>query len=214
MDYRYLVVEGSIGSGKTALSRKLAQHFECELLSEAPEQNPFLTKFYLNAANHGLATQLHFLMERAAAASIVLEEDRQHQRVISDFLLEKDQIFVPIVLQDDEATLYWQIKQQVLPEYPVPDLVIYLQGKQTASHAQANGSQLAHYKLFPNGYMAQVDDEYSHFFHLYTHAPLLIANTDELDFINNDEHFQLLLSTMQNMRGSRHYLNLNETTPQ
>ena len=110
MDYRYLVVEGSIGSGKTALSRKLAQHFECELLSEAPEQNPFLTKFYLNAANHGLATQLHFLMERAAAASIVLEEDRQHQRVISDFLLEKDQIFVPIVLQDDEATLYWQVK--------------------------------------------------------------------------------------------------------
>ena len=166
MDYRYLVVEGSIGSGKTALSRKLAQHFECELLSEAPEQNPFLTKFYLNAANHGLATQLHFLMERAAAASIVLEEDRQHQRVISDFLLEKDQLFVPIVLQDDEATLYWQIKQQVLPEYPVPDLVIYLQGKQTANHAQANGSQSAHYKLFPNGYMAQVDDEYSHFFHL------------------------------------------------
>lgn len=213
MDYRYLVVEGSIGCGKTALSRKLAQHFECELLSEAPEQNPFLTKFYLNAANHGLATQLHFLMERAAAASIVLEEDRQHQCVVSDFLLEKDQIFVPIVLQDDEATLYWQIKQQVLPEYPVPDLVIYLQGSQNAANQQDEAVS-AHYKLFPNGYRQQVDDEYNRFFHLYTHAPLLIANSDELDFIHNDEHFQMLLDTMNNMRGSRHYLNLNETAGQ
>ena len=214
MDYRYLVVEGSIGSGKSALSRKLAAHYECELLSEAPEQNPFLTKFYLNATNHGLATQLHFLMERAAAASIVLEEDRHHQRVVSDFLLEKDQIFVPIVLQDDEATLYWQIKQQVLPEYPVPDLVIYLQGKQDASKQMKSAEQSAHYKLFPNGYLKQVDEEYSHFFHLYTHAPLLIANTDELDFIHNEDHFQMLLETMTHMRGSRHYLNLNEATPQ
>lgn len=212
MDYRYLVVEGSIGSGKTALSRKLAERFECELLSEAPEQNPFLTKFYLNATNHGLATQLHFLMERAAAATMVLEEDRQQQRVVSDFLLEKDQIFVPIVLQDDEATLYWQVKQQVLPEYPVPDLVIYLQGKQDANKHSGSAAQSAHYKLFPNGYMKQVDEEYSHFFHLYTHAPLLIANTDELDFIHNEEHFQMLLDTMLNMRGSRRYLNLNETT--
>ena len=68
--------------------------------------------------------------------------------------------------------------------------------------------------IFPDGYLQQIHDEYRRFFHLYQHAPLLIANTDELDFINNDEHFQLLLTTMQNMRGSRHYLNLNETTPQ
>ena len=214
MDYRYIVVEGSIGSGKSALSRRLAEYFDAMLLTEAPQRNPFLEPFYLNAANHGLATELHFLVRRVEALGVIQTEDERNQRVIADFLLEKDQIFVPIVLQDDEATLYWQVKHQVLPEYPVPDLVIYLQGKQTANHAEANGPQSAHYKLFPNGYMSQVDGEYSHFFHLYTHAPLLIANTDELDFINNDEHFQLLLTTMQNMRGSRHYLNLNETTPQ
>ena len=214
MDYRYLVVEGSIGSGKTALSRKLAQHFECELLSEAPEQNPFLTKFYLNAANHGLATQLHFLMERAAAASIVLEEDRQHQRVISDFLLEKDQIFVPTVLKGgdpgNEQTLFWEMKRKVMPEYPVPDLVVYLQTSDELAQKRLqkrNGGML---NLFPAGYLQQIHDEYRRFFHLYQNAPLLIANADEMDFAGNDDHFEMLLRAMSNMQGSRHYLNLNE----
>ena len=63
-DYRYIVVEGPIGSGKSPLSRKLAEHFCCTLISEQPEQNPFLEQFYLNAANHGLATELYFLLRR------------------------------------------------------------------------------------------------------------------------------------------------------
>ena len=64
-DYRYIVVEGPIGSGKSPLSRKLAEHFGCTLISEQPEQNPFLEQFYLNAANHGLAAELYFLHRNA-----------------------------------------------------------------------------------------------------------------------------------------------------
>ena len=45
MDYRYIVVEGSIGSGKSALSRRLAEYFDAMLLTEAPQRNPFLEPF-------------------------------------------------------------------------------------------------------------------------------------------------------------------------
>ena len=48
MNYRYIVVEGSIGSGKNALSRRLAEHFSAMSLAENPEHNPFLMKFYTN----------------------------------------------------------------------------------------------------------------------------------------------------------------------
>jgi deoxyguanosine kinase len=210
MDYRYIVVEGSIGSGKSALSRRLAEYFDAMLLTEAPQRNPFLEPFYLNAANHGLATELHFLVRRVEALSVIQTEDERNQRVIADFLLEKDQIYVPVILRDDEQTLYWQLKQKVMPEFPVPDLVIYLEAGNDVLEKRLRQRNDGMLNVFPAGYLQQIHQEYRRFFHLYQHAPLLIANTDELDFIGNDDHFELLLRTMANMKGSRHYLNLSE----
>ena len=210
MDYRYIVVEGSIGSGKSALSRRLAEYFDAMLLTEAPQRNPFLEPFYLNAANHGLATELHFLVRRVEALSVIQTEDERNQRVIADFLLEKDQIYVPVILRDDEQTLYWQLKQKVMPEFPVPDLVIYLEAGNDVLEKRLRQRNDGMLNVFPAGYLQQIHQEYRRFFHLYQHAPLVTANTDELDFIGNDDHFELLLRTMANMKGSRHYLNLSE----
>lgn len=210
MDYRYIVVEGSIGSGKSALSRRLAQHFDALLLSEIPESNPFLERFYLNAANHGLATEMHFLMRRSEAIKVIYAEDERRSRVVADFLLEKDQIYVPVILRDDEQTLYWQIKQRVMPKFPVPDLVIYLEASDDMLDKRLRQRNDGMINLFPGGYLQQIHHEYRHFFHLYQHAPLLIANTNELDFMGNDDHFELLLNTIAYMQGSRIYLNLSE----
>ena len=215
-DYRYIVVEGPIGSGKSPLSRKLAEHFGCTLISEQPEQNPFLEQFYLNAANHGLAAELYFLLRRTETLNLIATADEignanhSMQRVVSDFLLEKDQIFVPTILREDEQALYWQLKQKIMPEIPVPDLVIYLQTSAGAAEAQLRSRGDNHINLFPPGYLQQVHEEYHRYFYLYDRAPLLIANTEELDFVNNPDHFQLLLHAIANMRGSRHYLNLSE----
>ena len=124
MDYRYIVVEGSIGSGKSEVSQRLAGYFNALYLTESPERNPFLEQFYLNAANHGLATELYFLMRRAEAVEVINTEEEKNGRIVADFLLEKDQIFVPTVLKGgdpgNEQTLFWEMKRKVMPEYPVP----------------------------------------------------------------------------------------------
>ena len=214
MHYRYIVVEGSIGSGKSEVSQRLAGYFNALYLTESPERNPFLEQFYLNAANHGLATELYFLMRRAEAVEVINTEEEKNGRIVADFLLEKDQIFVPTVLKGgdpgNEQTLFWEMKQKVMPEYPVPDLVVYLQTSDELAQKRLqkrNGGML---NLFPAGYLQQIHDEYRRFFHLYQNAPLLIANADEMDFAGNDDHFEMLLRAMSNMQGSRHYLNLNE----
>lgn len=214
MHHRYIVVEGSIGSGKSELSRRLAEYFNALHLTESPELNPFLEQFYLNAANHGLATELFFLMRRAEAVEVINEEEEKNELIIADFLLEKDQIFVPVLLKGNdpanEQTLFWQMKRKIMPEYPVPDLVIYLQTSDENAQKRLQKRNSGTLNLFPAGYLKQIQDEYRRFFHLYQNAPLLIANADELDFINNDEHFEMLLRAMSDMQGSRHYLNLSE----
>lgn len=210
MKYPYIVVEGSIGSGKSALSRRLADYFGSVLLPEMPQRNPFLDPFYHNAARHALGVQLAFLMQRVEAVTAILEAEGRGERVISDFLLEKDQIFAPIILNNEELNLYWQIRSRVMAQVPVPDLVIYLQASDEHIAKRIENHNAGRKNLFPEGYVRRVHDEYRRFFHLYDRAALLIANTDELDFIGNEDHFDMLLRAMDSMRGTRHYLNLSE----
>ncbi len=206
---RYIVVEGSIASGKSALSKKLAEYFSAQLVDEKPENNPFLLDFYGNAKNHALATQLSFLMERARDCQEILLADQNNQKTVSDFLLEKDQIFVPVVLNEKEEKLYWAIKQKVMPQYPMPDLVIYLQATNDVLRKRMSKREKAYQDMFPKGYIEQIHDSYRSFFHLYQRAPLIVANIASLDFVHNEDHFGLLIDAIANMQGSKFYLNLN-----
>ncbi|MCP1660587.1 deoxynucleoside kinase [Neisseria perflava] len=210
MNYRYIVVEGSIGSGKSELSRRLAGQLGALHLTENPEKNPFLAPFYANASNHGLAAELFFLMRRAECVETIHAEEEKGSVIVADFLLEKDQIFVPVVLNDNEQTLFWEIKRKAMPRYPVPDLVVYLQTTAEGNRKRLQKRGDGAVNLFPAGYLGQVHGEYSRFFHLYQNAPLLIVNADELDLSGNDDHFALLLSAMNDLQGSRNYLNLSD----
>ena len=147
------------------------------------------------------------------AIDIINAEEAKGGRVVADFLLEKDQIFVPVVLDDDEnaneQTLFWEAKHRIMPEMPVPDLVIYLQTADEAADKRLISRGGGTFNLFPAGYLGRIREEYRRFFHLYDNAPLLIAN-DEMDFTGNDDHFELLLRTISHMQGNRHYLNLKD----
>jgi len=63
--FRYLVVEGPIGAGKTSLARKLGPRLSADLLLEQPQENPFIARFYQDMARYALPTQLFFLFQRA-----------------------------------------------------------------------------------------------------------------------------------------------------
>ncbi|WP_037587920.1 deoxynucleoside kinase [Stenoxybacter acetivorans] len=210
MSHRYIVVEGPTGCGKSELSRHLARYFDALLLTEQPEKNPFLELFYANAQHHALAAELHFLMRRTESVALIQAEDEKNQRIISDFLLEKDQIYAPAILHKEEESLYWQIKHRVMPEFPVPDLVIYLEANDHTLEERLRHANPKTFNLFPAGYLRQIHQEYRRFFHLYQHAPLLTVNIGELDLLNNTEHFELLIHTITHMQGSRVHLNLSE----
>ena len=212
MDYKYIVVEGSIGSGKSQLAQRLAEHFNALYLTESPENNPFLERFYLNAANHGLASELYFLLRRAEAIDIINFEEKNNHCIVADFLLEKDQIFVPVVLSSNEPgneqTLFWQTKYKIMPEIPVPDLVIYLETSDDVINKRLQKRTDQSWRLFPDGYINQIHEGYRRFFHVYDHSPVLTVKADTFDFANNPEHFEMLLDAIKNQQGNRLFLNL------
>lgn len=210
MNYHYIVVEGPIASGKTDLADKLAFFFNCSLIQENPTNNPFLIPYFLNQKLHALPLQLHFLLERAKLLEdIQAEEQKNEAMLISDFLIEKDKIYAPATLDTDELDLYWKIRNQIMPNIIKPDLVILLETSLDRIYHNLS-SRSTQRDIYPPNFLDKIFNEYQSFFYVYNEIPTLIANTEELDFINNDEHFNLLIKTMNNLKGKTNYINLSE----
>ncbi len=204
--WRYVVVEGPIGAGKSSLAKRLAAHWNASLVAEEPDANPFLPRFYRNMTHHGMSTQLAFLLQRSDKANAMLAGELAGP-VVSDFLFEKDALFASLNLDEEELALYRRIAVGVMPEHPVPDLVIYLQASESVLLERV-AKRAAEYEMnFPEGYLKRIHTGYSEFFHQYDAAPMLIVNTDHLDLVDGDEDFELLLRCIAEMRGQRSYFN-------
>ncbi|NEX60712.1 deoxynucleoside kinase [Noviherbaspirillum galbum] len=208
--YKYIVVEGPIGVGKTTLARKLGDSLSSQMLLEMPQDNPFLERFYRDPPRYALPTQMFFLFQRMNQLRDLAQTDLFSTRVISDFLLDKDPLFARLTLGDDELHLYQQLYEHLRPQAPVPDLVIYLQAAPETLVDRVRKRGVPMEAGLSEVYLHQLCESYSRFFYHYDAAPVLIVNTEHLNPIDRDADFNLLLGRIANMRGKREFFNLGE----
>jgi len=207
---RYVVVEGPIGAGKTTLARALAQHLHADSLLELPEENPFLARFYQDMARYALSVQLNFLFQRVDQLRSLAQLDLFARPTVADFLLDKDPLFARLTLSDDEFALYDKIYSHLKPQTPTPDLVIYLQAPVETLIDRVRRRGVDFERPIPEEYLARLAEAYARFFYRYDEAPVLIVNSERLNFAENPGHFSLLLSRIAAMRGQREFFNLGQ----
>jgi len=206
--FRYLVVEGPIGAGKTSLARRLASRLSAEVVLEQPEENPFLTRFYRDMARYALPTQLFFLFQRARMLEPLAQPDLFARPVIGDFLLDKDPLFARLTLTADELTLYQKIYEALRPRSPAPDAVIYLQASAPTLIERVRRRAKAYERAVTEEYLALLADSYARFFYHYDASPLLIVNSENLNFVERDADFELLVSRLRGMRTRREFFSI------
>lgn len=205
--YRFIVVEGPIGAGKTTLARLLSERMHTRLLLEDAGANPFLARFYHDPERHALPTQLFFLFQRAEQMRELAQNDLFQHGTVTDFLLDKDPLFAKLNLSDDEFKLYREIYRHLQPQAPRPDLVIYLQTPVESLMERIMQRKIDYEQTITLNYLARLTEGYSQFFHHYEASPLLIVNSENFNFSSEPKDFDLLLEKIGGMRGGREFFN-------
>jgi deoxyguanosine kinase len=206
--YRYIVVEGPVGAGKTSLARVMSERTGGAALLEDPDANPFLPGFYQDRARFALPAQLYFLFQRAAQVRSLQQRDLFARLTVSDFMLEKDSLFARLTLTDDELTLYRQVYANLRPQAPTPDLVVYLQASPETLIERVRRRAVAYERNISDEYLVRLAETYARFFYQYDAAPVLTINSENLNFVDQPGDFDLLLGRIGAMRGPREFFSM------
>jgi deoxyguanosine kinase len=207
MDYRYIVVEGPIGVGKTSLSNLLAERFDARRVLERFEENPFLSNFYTDRQKYAFQTQIFFLLSRFRQQQEFFQQDLFSSVTVSDYLFAKDRIFACLTLDPHELALYDRVFEALGPRVAKPDLVIYLQARLDVLLHRIKKRARDFERKFDPAYLEELSHAYNDFFAHYTDTPLLVVNTSDIDFLNSEADREGLLAAIQKARqgGTHHY---------
>jgi len=207
---RHVVVEGPIGAGKTSLAMRLAGHLQATMLLEQPSANPFLARFYQDPKRYALPAQLFFLFQRLDQLRELSQPDFFSSIVVSDYMLQKDPLFAQLNLADDEYALYQHIYATLAPQAPTPDVVIYLHARPETLIARVRKRGIDMERRIGEGYLALLAERYATFFYQYDACPVMIVNSENLNFVDSDADFRLLIDRLSAMRGRREHFNRGE----
>lgn len=209
VDNRYIVVEGPIGVGKTSLCNILADRFAGRRVHEVVEENPFLANFYGDRQKYAFQTQIFFLLSRFKQQQELFQQDLFNSVTISDYLFAKDRIFALLNLDRNEQSLYDRVFEALEFRVTKPDLVIYLQARLDVLLYRIKKRGREFERKFDPQYLEELCNAYNEFFFHYTDTPLLVINTSEIDFVNNEADLDNLLGVIKKMKkGTQHYLPL------
>ena len=182
----YLAVEGPIGVGKTSLVKLLGKKLGAKMVLEEYENNPFLEDFYNDPERFAFQTQLFFLLSRYRQQQDLRQVDMFHNLLITDYMFVKDRLFASLNLDDKELSLYDTVANLLERNVLKPDMVIYLQADtQTLMHnISQRGRDFETNMSFE--YLDALGQVYAEYFFKYQETPLIIINTNNIDFVHNN----------------------------
>jgi len=203
--FRYIVIEGPIGVGKTSLTKLLAKEFNARCFLEKAEENPFLSQFYQDRKKYAFQTQIFFLLNRFRQQKEIAQPNLFNQITLCDYLFARDRIFAILNLDENEMGLYEQIFQLVSGRIPSPDLVIFLQARPEILLHRIRSRNIPYEKEIDLDYLRTVTEAYNYYFFHYDQSPLLVVNTSEIDFVNRKEDLDQLIREIKQMKKGTWY---------
>ncbi|MCK9324520.1 MAG: deoxynucleoside kinase [Bacteroidales bacterium] len=192
--YRFLVIEGNIGAGKTSLAERISRDYRSRLILERFADNPFLPKFYQDQERYAFPVEMAFLADRYNQLKKELQEpDIFAPMITADYYFMKSLIFAANTLAGDEYNLYSQLFHIIYASLPKPDLYVYLHQEPQNLINQIWRRGREYESAITVDYLRKIQNGYFDFFRQENNLRILIMDVRELDFVQNQEHYLILI---------------------
>ena len=194
MQYNFICIEGNIGAGKTSLAEKIAADYNARLVLEEFTNNPFLPKFYKEPVKYAFPLELFFMAERYKQIKQLMEQDMFFNFTISDYFFGKSRLFAQNNLPEDELQLFCRLFDIMLFNLPKPNLLIYLHTDIHSLQKNIAKRKRTYEQNITNNYLLEIQRRYLDFLKKQNDFPVLIIDITNVDFLQNDEVYQKILS--------------------
>jgi deoxyadenosine/deoxycytidine kinase len=184
----------------------LGERLEAKLILEEFEENPFLVDFYKDLERFAFQTQLFFLLSRYRQQQSLQQTDLFTKTIISDYMFVKDRLFAALNLNDKEMSLYNSVARILEKNVTSPDMVIFLQSD--TDRLMQNIIQRG--REYEQGidwkYIDALNQIYNEYFFRYDKSPLLIINTNDIDFVHNKNDLEEIIEFIRTpVEGTRYF---------
>ena len=195
MNYNFIAIEGNIGAGKTSLATLISNEFNAKLILEQFEDNSFLPKFYKEPEKYAFPLEMSFLASRFQQLKDQLgNRDLFKSFTISDYYIVKSLIFAQKTLAEDEFKLYTRFFNIILNQLPRPDLFVYLYVKTPKLQENIKIRGRSYEQDIKDEYLDKIQDGYFEFIKQQSNLPILIIDTNNIDFVHNTEDYKNMVS--------------------
>ncbi len=192
--YNYIAIEGNIGAGKTSLANKIATDFNAKLILERFKDNPFLPKFYEDAARYAFPLEMSFLADRyQQLVDDITQFDLFKESVISDYDVNKSLIFASITLPEEEYALYKKLFQVMHKDLPKPDKYIYLYQNTDRLLENIKKRGRKYEQSIQGEYLQKLNAGYLEFIKSQHAENIKIIDISEMDFLKNRADYLKIL---------------------
>ncbi len=201
----YIAIEGPIGVGKTSLAKALAERLRARLILEPVQENPFLECFYADMRKYAFQTEIAFLLARYKQQQELLQSELFHTCTVADYIFRKNDIFARLTLTEEELLLFRRLEQMLAPRIPPVDFAIYLQADVDVLMSRIRRRRLAFEDRIPRDYLERVVEAYERFFFEFDACPLLIVNTNDVNFPEDRINVEELIGQLERVKSGTQY---------
>jgi len=192
---RFIAIAGNMGVGKSTLTALLSQQLGWEPFYEAVDDNPYLADFYKDMRKWAFHSQVFLLSRRLRHHHQLLNRPNsviQDRTVYEDAEIFAENLYRQGHMGERDYRSYRELYEVLTIFLPPPDLVVYLQASvPTLKHRIAlRGRDFEQH--IPTDYLERLNVLYEEWAHSFTLCPMLTIPSDNLDFVQNNSHLELI----------------------
>jgi deoxyadenosine/deoxycytidine kinase len=192
---RFVAIAGNIAVGKSTLTALLRDHLNWEPFFEAVDDNPYLADFYQDMQRWSFHSQVYFLSRRLRHHWQLLQRPNsviQDRTVYEDAEIFARNLYQQGSMEERDYRSYRELYDVVTHVLPPPDLIVYLRASVPTLQERIRKRGRPYEQDIETVYLEQLNKLYEEWIDRFTLCPVLTVPSDDLDFVLNSRHLELI----------------------